>query len=1109
MNTVVRKKAISFLLAISLVTGTFSGMFSVSASADALSPSDEIRDSDSGAQRNPIIQNIYTADPAPYSYNGTMYLYADHDDDDGTASGNYRMNDWKCYSSTDMVNWTDHGTVLSLKDFTWASEDAWAGQVWERNGKFYYYVPMKQRKNGSYAIGVGVSDKATGPFKDALNGQPLVTTNSGHDIDPTIFVDDDGQAYLYWGNGSLYYAKLKSDMTSIDTSVKTNCGVEGVVKVDTSFCNTKSNCMYIEGPWFYKRGSLYYMVWSGGYPENICYATSTGPTGPWTCQGYIMKAQGGSFTNHSGLADLNGKSYFFYHNQALPGGSSYDRSICVEQFAYNPDGTIPNLNMTKTGVDPVASLNPYVQNEAETYAWESSLDPEVAKKPGYGIETAQVAGCSNGMEVTGINNGDYIRVDHVDFKDSGAATFSARVACGDTTPGLSTGGTIELHVGGVDGATVGTLPVNYTGGWDKFETKTINITNPNLKGIHNLYLEFKGNTTGNLFNMDNWQFSAKSTKTLVALNSSIDHYKIDPAGSLKTAQLSVAAIYSDGSKEDVTAAAAKTPADGSIVSVSGDGTVTAKKYGSTAINVSYGGKNDIADVFVKDMATEKTADHLTLSSNAVSMMVGATSNIAVTAIYKDSHSEDVTSTASYTVEDPSIADVSSGKITSKAKGTTNVTVAYEDGTGNTVSATFTLTTLYRDPFAVNNAAQYDNQSGTQNEICGDPDTTGGGFDVAYVDDGDWLEFCGVNFGTGATGFHARIASPRAAKIELRIDSRTGPVIGTLDVPSTGGWSTWASASCSVSNASGIHNLYMNFVGGGNNLHWWQFDPAPVSISVTPPTKTSYTIGDKLDTTGLAVTAKYSDGSSKPVSTGYTLSGFDSSTAGTKTVTVTYGGRTATFVVTVKNAASDTTGGSSDHHHSGGSTPATPAANPTKATISGSTITTTSGATFVTDTTTDVRVAGNYTAKLTSSNGQPPKVVIGTPGVFDVQISTMNGKDYFVKLIPISQTAGVQAGVYIDGVKVFVATVGTPAAPSVKSDTTRPVSVKSGASYVIKLTAGSRPTLVAGSAGAFKVEFVKVSGNEYFFRIVPTGKKGTSTGLYVNSGKAPISVATVA
>jgi arabinoxylan arabinofuranohydrolase len=169
--------------------------------------------------QNPVIQTNYTADPAPMVHNGTVYLYTTHDEDK-TIRNFFTMNDWRCYSSTDMANWTDHGAIMSYKDFSWSRGDAWAGQCIYRNGKFYLYLPVNQ-KNGGNAIGVAVSDSPTGPFKDAL-GAPLLV-GYGY-IDPTVFIDNDNQAYLYWGNPHLWYVKLNEDMVSYDQKV-------GIVKV--------------------------------------------------------------------------------------------------------------------------------------------------------------------------------------------------------------------------------------------------------------------------------------------------------------------------------------------------------------------------------------------------------------------------------------------------------------------------------------------------------------------------------------------------------------------------------------------------------------------------------------------------------------------------------------------------------------------------------------------------------------------------------------------------------------------------------------------------------------------------------------------------------------
>ena len=413
---------------------------------------------------NPIVQTIYTADPAPMIYNDTVYLYTSHDEDDAKY---FVMNDWRCFSSKDMVNWTHHGSPLSWKTFEWARGDAWAGQCIERGGKFYYYVPMN-KKGGSMVIGVAVADSPTGPFKDPL-GHPLVEAGWG-DIDPTVFIDDDGQAYLYWGNPHLKYVKLNKDMISYDKTV----GVVTVPLTEESFGKRTGNkdraTLYEEGPWFYKRNGMYYMVYAAsGIPENICYSTGPSATGPWTFKGVIMPTEGGSFTNHPG---------------ALPGGGGFARSVCVEEFKYNDDGSFPTIKMSKTGPKAIANLEPYKKNEAETICWETGVKTNTAEK--------------TGIYVTDISTGDYIKVANVDFGDAGAGSYSASVAS------EAQGGNIEIRLDKLDGTLVGTLAVPNTGGWETWKTQTTAITD--AKGVHDVFFVFKGAATGNLFNYDNWQF---------------------------------------------------------------------------------------------------------------------------------------------------------------------------------------------------------------------------------------------------------------------------------------------------------------------------------------------------------------------------------------------------------------------------------------------------------------------------------------------------------------------------------------------------------------------------------------------------------------------------
>ena len=431
--------------------------------------------------QNPIIQTNYTADPAPMVYNNTVYLYTSHDEDT-TINNFFTMNDWLCYSSTDMVNWTDHGAVLSYKTFEWSRGDAWAGQCIERNGKFYYYLPVNM-KNGGNAIGVAVADSPTGPFKDAI-GEPLLS-GFGY-IDPTVFIDDDGQAYLYWGNPNLWHVKLNDDMVSYHQDY-------GIVKEDLREDNfgyrakkiDGRTAAYEEGPWLYKRNDLYYLIYpSGGVPEHLAYSTAKSITGPWIYGDTIMHViqKGGAFTNHPGLIDFKGNHYLFYHNGALPGGGGFKRSVCVEEFDFNTDGSIPLIEPTSEGVKESASnLNPFTKVQAETMAWEE------------GIETAKSE--KIGMYITNISNGDYIKVRSVDF-GNGARKFRANVAA------ISSDGSIDIHIDDKEGKLLGSLQVANTNGEQNWKVQGCKIAQ--TKGVHDVYFVFKG-TTSDLFNFDWWK----------------------------------------------------------------------------------------------------------------------------------------------------------------------------------------------------------------------------------------------------------------------------------------------------------------------------------------------------------------------------------------------------------------------------------------------------------------------------------------------------------------------------------------------------------------------------------------------------------------------------
>lgn len=434
---------------------------------------------------NPIVQTIYSTDPAPMVYNNRVYVFTVHDEDGSTT---FNMRDWRLFSTIDMANWQDHGVVASLATFSWANANAWAPQAVARNNKFYLYVPIR-RSTGSMAIGVAVSNSITGPYTDAL-GRPLVENN---EIDPTVFIDDNGQAYLYWGNPKLSYVRLNADMISYNGSVV------NVELTTSSFGARRSGASsrataYEEAPWLYKRGSLYYLLFAANCcSEDIRYSTGPSATGPWTYRGLIMATEGSSFTNHPGIIDYKGNSYFFYHNGALPGGGGYGRSVSVERFVYNSDGTIPTIRMSSTGVPQVENLNPYIRQEAETIAWTGGVETETCSE--------------GGMAVSFIANGDYIKVKGVAFGNSpGARSFTARVAS------ATSGGKIELRLDSTSGTLVGTCTVPGTGGWQTWTTVTCSVCG--ATGTHDLFLRFTGGS-GELFNFNWWQFESASGTTVL------------------------------------------------------------------------------------------------------------------------------------------------------------------------------------------------------------------------------------------------------------------------------------------------------------------------------------------------------------------------------------------------------------------------------------------------------------------------------------------------------------------------------------------------------------------------------------------------------------------
>lgn len=311
--------------------------------------------------------NIFTADGAVMVWNDKVYLYVDKDAASTSATG-YNIPDWLLYVSSDMIKWESKGSVATCKSMSWCSAGGNGGlaafQVVERddkdgNPKFYLYGAVNNGSN----VAVLVADKPEGPFKDA-RGIPLITsddtanmgaTHGWRNLDPTAFIDDDGQAYLAWGNKIFFTTKLEDDMIHLkgetyttDASGKMQNRKLGTAKIIAHPQSESADWKtYEEGPWLTKHGSLYYLAFASGFPETINYATATSPEGPWQFRGVVISRESSdASTIHSCLFDFRGASYMGYHTKELPTGSDYRRAECMDRVYYNADGTLKKLVRT-------------------------------------------------------------------------------------------------------------------------------------------------------------------------------------------------------------------------------------------------------------------------------------------------------------------------------------------------------------------------------------------------------------------------------------------------------------------------------------------------------------------------------------------------------------------------------------------------------------------------------------------------------------------------------------------------------------------------------------------------------------------------------------------
>ncbi|WP_461107133.1 glycoside hydrolase family 43 protein [Spirosoma koreense] len=314
----------------------------------------------------PLVTKLYTADPSAHVFNGKIYIYPSHDieanvpeDDEG---GHFNMRDYHVFSMDNIGGKvTDHGVALDLKDIPWAGRQLWAPDVAYRNGTYYLYFPVKDKED-VFRIGVATSKSPTGPFK----AEPRPIPGS-YSIDPAVFVDTDGTAYMYfggiwggqlqrWSTGkynknlktdlqkdaepslSAKVVRLKKDMLTFDEPVR---NAQIVDKAGKPLLGGDHDRRFFEGGWMHKYKGKYYFSYSTGDTHLLAYGTSNSPYGPFTYQGVIMKPVTGWTTHHS-IIEFKGKWYIFYHDVELS-GKTHLRNIKVRELKRNPDGSIETI----------------------------------------------------------------------------------------------------------------------------------------------------------------------------------------------------------------------------------------------------------------------------------------------------------------------------------------------------------------------------------------------------------------------------------------------------------------------------------------------------------------------------------------------------------------------------------------------------------------------------------------------------------------------------------------------------------------------------------------------------------------------------------------------
>jgi hypothetical protein len=415
--------------------------------------------------QNPIITNQYTADPTARIFNGKVYLYPSHDilaHEGHGRVGWFCMEDYHVFSSADLTHWVDQGVIVSQDKTPWVKSDSysmWAPDCIEHNGKYYFYFPSTPRDSShgrGFTIGVAVSDNPAGPF--IPEDEPIKGVRG---IDPNVFIDKDGQAYLYWAQGNIYVAKLKPNMLELAS--------DPVIVQDLPSKGLK------EGPFLFQRNGVYYLTYPHVRNKTECleYATGNSPLGPFTARGVFMdESPAGCWTNHQSIMQFNGQWYLFYHHNDLSPRFDKARSVRIDSLFFENDGSIRKVIPTFRGVgatDATAFIDP------DRYSNISRI--------GASIEFLDSLDRFRGWKTILDGENSWVQYNSVDFGLRTLHKVIVRVSS-------VTGGLLQIRADALDGPELSEVPVPAEGNaWRIISAPVDHST----RGTHHLFIELKDN----------------------------------------------------------------------------------------------------------------------------------------------------------------------------------------------------------------------------------------------------------------------------------------------------------------------------------------------------------------------------------------------------------------------------------------------------------------------------------------------------------------------------------------------------------------------------------------------------------------------------------------